>query len=281
MRTVVVAATLALLPATASAATIVALAEPELSRRSDAIVSGRSSASRTLVNERGQVLTRAELQIYRTVKGPAAGQVITLQVPGGQLASGLIATTRRPRAHARQAGLRLPREGARRVSPARPRVRAAERAPGARRAYRASRDVSGLAMLTPEGQAAAQTSTGSRTCPSTSWSFASRRTSAPSRRTTASCRRGRCGREAAARVAAALALGSATASRAGRQHGARVHQRPHVLPARRPLATVPSTSGCVAGVSLCPTPIWYRQAAAGSDDLTGASPIRTPWCAPS
>jgi hypothetical protein len=139
-------------PALALGSTIVALDEQSLSRRSDAIVFGTIVSTRTEVNDKQQVSTRAELQIYRSVRGPKAGELVTLYVPGGKLPSGLIADV----------------PGAPKLAPGQLVFGFLENSPvgfrplglsygllavhkAANGSYRASRDVSGLAMLGPGG----------------------------------------------------------------------------------------------------------------------------------
>lgn len=77
----------------AEAATVVAVPEAELVALSDTIVFGSVLRTRTLVNSRGAVVTRADLQVVRAVRGAAAGAVLTLEVPGGRLPNGMVAYT--------------------------------------------------------------------------------------------------------------------------------------------------------------------------------------------
>ncbi len=77
-------ASLLLLPQAALASAVIALPEGELSRRVDTIAFGRIISVRTLVGQSGQVATEADFQVYRSLKGAAAGEVIRIQVPGGE-----------------------------------------------------------------------------------------------------------------------------------------------------------------------------------------------------
>lgn len=77
-------ASILLLPQAALASAVIALPEGELSRRVDTIVFGRIISIRTLVSQSGQVATEADFQIYRSLKGAAPGEVIRIQVPGGE-----------------------------------------------------------------------------------------------------------------------------------------------------------------------------------------------------
>ena len=77
------------LPAWVAASTVIALPEAELTQRADAIVFGRVVSARTLVSSRNITVTEAELQVYDAVKGPSAGAIIKIQMPGGQ-ANGLV-----------------------------------------------------------------------------------------------------------------------------------------------------------------------------------------------
>jgi hypothetical protein len=75
---------LVVFPAQALGSTVLALPEGDLARRADAIVFGRVLTTRVLVSTTSaQMATEAELQVYDSIKGPAAGDVIRVQVPGG------------------------------------------------------------------------------------------------------------------------------------------------------------------------------------------------------
>jgi len=77
-------ASILLLSQTALASAVIALPQGELARRVDTIAFGRIIGTRTLVGQGGQVATEADFQIYRALKGAAAGEVIRIQVPGGE-----------------------------------------------------------------------------------------------------------------------------------------------------------------------------------------------------
>ena len=78
----------------ARASTIVALDERALTRRADLVGFGSIISTRTVTRPGSQaVVTIAEAQLYRTVRGAASGDVITLQVMGGRLDNGLVART--------------------------------------------------------------------------------------------------------------------------------------------------------------------------------------------
>lgn len=80
-----------LAPAAAQASVIVPLTEPELVAKADVIVFGTLVRTQTVRNDVGFVVTRAELQVYRALRGAKNGEFLLIEVPGGQLPSGEVA----------------------------------------------------------------------------------------------------------------------------------------------------------------------------------------------
>ena len=75
----------------AQASTVVGVSEAELLSRSAVVGFGTVLNTTPYTNERGQVFTRAQVQVHEAVKGLQVGQVITVEVPGGTAANGLVA----------------------------------------------------------------------------------------------------------------------------------------------------------------------------------------------
>jgi hypothetical protein len=73
-----------LVPVVTSASTVYAPPKDELARRADAVVFGRVVTTRTLVSTTGVAVTAATFQVYDAVKGIEPGEVITVQMPGGE-----------------------------------------------------------------------------------------------------------------------------------------------------------------------------------------------------
>ncbi|MCK5688629.1 hypothetical protein KAI87_05120 [Myxococcota bacterium] len=77
-----------LIPVMASASIIVALPEAELTRASHCIVTGAVIRTETFVNKYQQVFTRADFQVYRGILGAKRGDILSIEVPGGDLPGG-------------------------------------------------------------------------------------------------------------------------------------------------------------------------------------------------
>lgn len=75
----------------AQASIIVPLAEPELAARADVIVFGTVLRTQTLRNPTGFIVTQAEVQVYRSVRGSKPGEFLIIEMPGGQLPDGDVA----------------------------------------------------------------------------------------------------------------------------------------------------------------------------------------------
>ena len=80
----------ALRPA-AHATTVVALTESQMTERADTILLGTVMGSQTLVDDHGQVTTRAWLQVDQGMRGAQGGDIVPVDVPGGRLPNGLVA----------------------------------------------------------------------------------------------------------------------------------------------------------------------------------------------
>ena len=72
------------------ASTVLALSESALVQSADLVALGKIERVRNYVDLNGQAFTRAEFRITRGVVGPKAGFLVTLEVPGGKLANGMI-----------------------------------------------------------------------------------------------------------------------------------------------------------------------------------------------
>lgn len=84
---------LGFLPAVALASTVVAVPETALVSHADTIALGTIMTTTTYVSPEGQIRTRATVAVHRGVRGAHEGDVIVVEVPGGQLPNGLVATT--------------------------------------------------------------------------------------------------------------------------------------------------------------------------------------------
>ncbi|MBI5508879.1 MAG: hypothetical protein HY903_09010 [Deltaproteobacteria bacterium] len=94
MRTCLLSLALAFVPLVARASIVVALLEPELIAVADTIVFGEVLHTRAVVKApRGAVATEVVLQVYQGLRGARDGEVLTLEVPGGRLSSGLVANS--------------------------------------------------------------------------------------------------------------------------------------------------------------------------------------------
>lgn len=87
MRPMLLLATL-LLPRLAAATIIVPLPEPELVARSGTIVVGTVIRTHPVASASGMVVTRADVQVTRALRGARVGAVVTVEVPGGALPDG-------------------------------------------------------------------------------------------------------------------------------------------------------------------------------------------------
>lgn len=80
-------------PSAALATSIVAHSEEELVRRADVIAFGTIVRTHTHVDRKGRVITEAELQVRKGLRGAQDGEFIVIAVPGGKLANGMAART--------------------------------------------------------------------------------------------------------------------------------------------------------------------------------------------
>ncbi len=141
------------LPLEAAATTIIALPEPALVRRSDAIVVANVVRTDTVIHPGGRVATRATVQVMRTVVGADALEMLTVEVPGGRLANGLVAHS--PGSPSLRAGdlvvgfLERSGEVYRPLGLSYGLLRVRKDAAGT---YRVYRDTDGLSMMSPEGE---------------------------------------------------------------------------------------------------------------------------------
>ncbi|MEE8408964.1 MAG: hypothetical protein V3T05_05125 [Myxococcota bacterium] len=85
MRRCVIGFILLLLPASVSAATIIAVDEAELIARADTIVVASILRTKTVLNPGGVVVTHAWAQVYRGLRGATIGEILIIQVPGGPI----------------------------------------------------------------------------------------------------------------------------------------------------------------------------------------------------
>ncbi len=81
---------LLVLPSLARASAVVALDEAALVQRADTIAYGKIVATSGVRTKSGQIVTLAELQVYRGLRGVRDGETLTLAVPGGRV-SGIVA----------------------------------------------------------------------------------------------------------------------------------------------------------------------------------------------
>jgi len=87
----VLAFLLALAPLAARATIVVALPEDELVQTSDTIIMGSVLALEALAVPGGHVVTQAQIQVLRPVRGAKRNAVVTVRYPGGRLPNGLAA----------------------------------------------------------------------------------------------------------------------------------------------------------------------------------------------
>jgi len=151
MNRTLVAAVLWIVPTSASATTIVALDDAALVKAADTIVVGSVIGTQTLVLKGGAIVTRANFQVYRVLRGAKVGDVLTLDVPGGRVGGMIADTSGSPKLQAGQmylgfleshAGVRVP------LGLSYGLLKVRTDASGVRRVYR---DTDGLYMLAPGG----------------------------------------------------------------------------------------------------------------------------------
>ncbi len=155
-------------PAAAGATTIIALPEAELVRAADTIVLGTVIDTTTVIDAGGRVATRARLQVYRHLRGAGAGagEVLTVEVPGGTLKNGLVAHT--PGSPALAGGdfvfgfFETTGEVKRPLGLSYGLLRVRRAADGS---WRVFRETDGLTMLSPQGGAAAEEAVALRDVP--------------------------------------------------------------------------------------------------------------------
>ena len=76
-------------PGFAAAAVVHMNSEAELVQKSDAIVMGTIASLSAQALPRGGVITTAEVQVFRSLRGVSPGTTVSVLVPGGQLKNGL------------------------------------------------------------------------------------------------------------------------------------------------------------------------------------------------
>jgi hypothetical protein len=98
MRRLITIIALVVAPKMAAASVVVPLAEPELVAKADTIFFGTVVNTRALQSPTGFVSTRIEVQVYRGIKGAQSGDVVYVDVPGGDLGNGVgVAVSGSPR----------------------------------------------------------------------------------------------------------------------------------------------------------------------------------------
>lgn len=71
-------------------ATVLAMSEREMLQRSDVAAFGSVLAIRHVASESGWTHTQADIQLFKIVRGPEVGSVITIEVPGGPRSGGIV-----------------------------------------------------------------------------------------------------------------------------------------------------------------------------------------------
>lgn len=82
---------LALAPVAARATIVIAMPEDELTRASQAIFVGTVLDVSTGLDAGGRVMTRANIQVLRALRGTKRNAVVAVEYPGGRLPNGLAA----------------------------------------------------------------------------------------------------------------------------------------------------------------------------------------------
>ncbi len=88
MRRLTLLALAVCVPRLAAASIVVPMTEPELVAKSDLIVVGTVVRTRIVRAPSGAVMTRAEVQVSRGLRGAKQGEVVAVEVPGGALGDG-------------------------------------------------------------------------------------------------------------------------------------------------------------------------------------------------